>query len=293
MLAVRHAGGRIRHRAGVTVLALGGASWARLGSDGGLGAAAGGRRGWRLPLRARPSSGVVRWRGRRIWPRLIGQPLKAVGVPRRRAGVRRRGGDLGRGLEGGGIYGSSRAVREGARLEIDLAPDLSGRGRSPAASPGRAARPACRTTCARRCGWMRPTWRCCGNSRGPPRAFPRCWRSMSRRLRLRHEGLRPIGRGDLHRGGRAPGRAGEGLIAAGPPGVFPCLGEMLGLGGAHRRLPAHGLPGHRALGRAGSGGRAPAEAAEAASRPARAALQPPPQPLFHQPANGGARAPSA
>jgi predicted Rossmann fold flavoprotein len=58
--------GVVAERPDVTVLALGGASWARLGSDGRWAEVLGGR--WRLsslPIWA------LRWTGRRIWPRSL------------------------------------------------------------------------------------------------------------------------------------------------------------------------------------------------------------------------------
>jgi uncharacterized flavoprotein (TIGR03862 family) len=131
----------------VTVLALGGASWARLGSDG----------AW-VPWLREKGVPVADWQpanmGFRVdWsPHMaphFGQPLKGAalrvtrgslspsGTPR--AGAQRRVPDgleehrgefvlSEKGVEGGGIYAVSRALRAGAALELDLMPDLSDAG---------------------------------------------------------------------------------------------------------------------------------------------------------------------
>lgn len=105
----------------VTVLALGGASWARLGSDA----------AW-VPWLAAAGVEVAPFRPANMgfgvdWSpymdRHFGQPLKAVALMA--AGQRVRGEVVvsARGLEGGGIYAMSRALRDGATLVMDLAPD--------------------------------------------------------------------------------------------------------------------------------------------------------------------------
>ncbi|MGB1035572.1 MAG: TIGR03862 family flavoprotein, partial [Primorskyibacter sp.] len=108
---------------GVTVLALGGASWARLGSDG----------LWADTLRATgivptpfapANAGLsVPWSDHMI--RHFGAPLKSV---RLTAGHLTSRGEIvvsTRGLEGGGLYPLTPALRDGARLCMDLRPDLN------------------------------------------------------------------------------------------------------------------------------------------------------------------------
>lgn len=105
-----------------TVLALGGASWARLGADG----------AWQPWLRAkgveiapfRPANMgfEVAWSAH-MAPH-FGTAVKGSALS---AGGQRARGEFvisARGLEGGGIYAVSRALREGAALVLDLAPDL-------------------------------------------------------------------------------------------------------------------------------------------------------------------------
>ncbi len=106
----------------VTVLALGGASWPRLGSDA----------AWVPWLRAagvtvhpfRPANMgfSVHWSA--AMARHFGSPVKGAALV---VGNRRERGEFvisARGIEGGGVYAVARALREGAALTIDLLPDL-------------------------------------------------------------------------------------------------------------------------------------------------------------------------
>lgn len=109
--------------ADATVLALGGASWARLGSDG----------AWAEVLAAQgvdlapfaPANAAVAIDWSTHMDSSLGQPVKGVAW---QAGPWRSRGEamLSRdGLEGGGIYSVSRGVRDGKGLSVDLCPDLS------------------------------------------------------------------------------------------------------------------------------------------------------------------------
>ncbi len=107
----------------VTVLALGGASWARLGSDA----------AWVPWLRAegvavtpfRPANMgfAVAWSPH--MKKHFGAAVKGAALLV--AGQRERGEFVisARGLEGGGIYAVSRALRDGAALVVDLMPDVT------------------------------------------------------------------------------------------------------------------------------------------------------------------------
>ncbi len=111
-------------RPAVTVLAAGGASWPRTGSDGewvsavaGAGVDVGG-------LVASNCGVSVGWSSV-MAERFVGQPIKNVSISV--AGVTARG-DLmitETGLEGGPVYAQSRGLRAGHELTIDLLPDLS------------------------------------------------------------------------------------------------------------------------------------------------------------------------
>lgn len=115
--------GRQVLRPAVTVLALGGASWARLGSDA----------AW-VPWLAEKGVQITPWQPVNMgfsvdWSahmaRHFGQAVKGAILS---AGVLHDRGEFvisARGLEGGGIYAVSRALREGAALTIDLMPDIA------------------------------------------------------------------------------------------------------------------------------------------------------------------------
>jgi uncharacterized flavoprotein (TIGR03862 family) len=115
--------GEIKVASGATVLALGGASWWRLGSDGEWSAVLNARGVETAPFAPANAGLRVDW-SLHMSPH-FGKPLKNVAF---RAGGRVSRGEAvlsERGLEGGGIYSVSRSVREGADLYVDLLPDLS------------------------------------------------------------------------------------------------------------------------------------------------------------------------
>ena len=103
----------------VTVLACGGASWARLGSDG----------AWAewvsecAPFQPANMGFEVAW-STHMQPH-FGQPLKNIVLQAGTQRVRAECVLSERGIEGGGIYAVSRTLREGAPLHLDLVPDLS------------------------------------------------------------------------------------------------------------------------------------------------------------------------
>ncbi len=107
----------------VTVLALGGASWARLGSDAAWVPWLQARGVDMAPFKPANMGFCVDWS--QHMARFYGLPVKGVALL---AGKQRERGECvvsKRGLEGGGIYAVSRAVREGAVLELDLMPDVA------------------------------------------------------------------------------------------------------------------------------------------------------------------------
>lgn len=107
----------------VAVLALGGASWPRLGSDA----------AW-VPMLTAEGVEIAPFRPANMgfsidWSAhmapLFGQPVKGVALV---TATRRTRGEFvisERGLEGGGIYAVSAELRDGSPLALDLVPDLS------------------------------------------------------------------------------------------------------------------------------------------------------------------------
>jgi uncharacterized flavoprotein (TIGR03862 family) len=113
-----------------TVLALGGASWPRLGSDGGWVAPLAARRIAVSPLRSANSGFTVAW-SEIFRDRCEGQPLKGVALTFDARTVRGEAVVTRGGLEGGAIYALSADLREAiaqageATLQIDLRPDIA------------------------------------------------------------------------------------------------------------------------------------------------------------------------
>jgi len=106
----------------VVVLALGGASWPRLGSDAAWVPWLRDRGVEIAPFRPANMGFAVEWSAHMA--RHFGQPVKGAALV---AGGQRERGEFvisSRGIEGGGVYAVSRQVRDGAALRVDLLPDL-------------------------------------------------------------------------------------------------------------------------------------------------------------------------
>ncbi|WP_092886328.1 TIGR03862 family flavoprotein [Roseicitreum antarcticum] len=207
----------------VTVLALGGASWARLGSDG----------AWLPGLRAqgvdtaafRPANMgfAVDW-SPHMAPH-FGAPVKGVALQAGSAPVRAEFTVSARGVEGGGIYAVSAAIRDGAELTLDLFPDLHG----DTLCARLAAQPKRETTTNR----LRKALRLSGvrlalvHEFGRP--LPQEADALARLLKalpLRHNGPRPLDEAISTAGGVMRIAVDDDLMLHARPGVF-VAGEML------------------------------------------------------------------
>ena len=168
----------------VAVLALGGASWPRLGSDGawtGTLAAEGVRL---APLRPANMGFRVDWSP--AMAALFGRPVKGTAL---RAGALSSRGEwviTAAGIEGGAVYEIASALRDGAAGTVDLAPDLT-----PAELARRFARPRGRLSLG---NWLR---RCLPDPvkvalllewGRPLPGDPAGWADLTKGLPLRHEG---------------------------------------------------------------------------------------------------------
>lgn len=128
-LSFATAAGEVTLTPDATLLALGGASWPRLGSDGGWVPLLAGRGVTVSPLQPANGGFAVAWSDT-LRERFAGAPLKRITV--RFAGKEIAGEAMidAHGLEGGAIYALSGPLREAiarggsAMLEIDLRPDL-------------------------------------------------------------------------------------------------------------------------------------------------------------------------
>jgi len=112
-----------------TILALGGASWPKLGSDGGWARILAEKGVAPVPFRPANAGFEVAW-SEVFSTRFAGQPLKAVGLSFAGLTVRGEAMVTAHGLEGGGIYALSAPMRDAiaakgrAALRIDLRPDM-------------------------------------------------------------------------------------------------------------------------------------------------------------------------
>jgi hypothetical protein len=115
-------------RPDVTVLALGGASWPRLGADGSWVQALDGVP--MAPLRPANCGFLVPW-SKIFRDKFAGQPLKRVALRSGNTEVRGEAMITATGIEGGAVYALSGLLREAiaadgsARMRVDLRPDLT------------------------------------------------------------------------------------------------------------------------------------------------------------------------
>jgi hypothetical protein len=208
-------------RPNVVVLALGGASWARLGSDGIWAATLAGRGVPLAPFKPANMGFRVPW-SPHMAPH-FGQPVKSVAL---------RGEDWVRGefvisqagVEGGGIYAVSAAVRDGAALLVDLLPDLS----EGAVAERLAARPGKRTLSQHLAKSLKldPVKRAMLQEFGRPLPQGPDLARLIKNLPIRHAGPNPMDQAISTAGGVTRDAVDDGLMLRDLPGVF-CAGEML------------------------------------------------------------------
>ena len=212
------------------VLALGGASWPRLGSDGAW-------RGWLeaegvtvKPFRPSNVGFDVAWSDV-FADRFAGQPLKPVALTHGERTVRGEAMVTRYGLEGGAVYALSAVLREAverdgsAALTVDLRPDLSVE-----ALAGRLTRPRGKdsaTNWLRKVGGLSPV--AAGLLREIPGDLPAGADKLARRIkavRLTLTGVQGLERAISSAGGVGLDQVDDGLMLKAMPGVF-VAGEML------------------------------------------------------------------
>lgn len=209
--------------ADATVLALGGASWARLGSNGAWADALTAQGIELAPFAAANAAVAVKWSSH--MGEYLGTPIKGVAW---RAGEYQSRGEAmlsRRGLEGGGIYTVSRGVREGAALSVDLCPDLSvedvtarlakPRGKNSLTNHLRKVLKLDRIKLALLNEWGRPL-----------PIDPQFLAPVIKGLIVQHVGLRPVDEAISTAGGVTGSALDNRLMLHALPGVF-CAGEML------------------------------------------------------------------
>jgi len=207
----------------VTVLALGGASWARLGSDGAWVPWLTQRGIEVTPFRPANMGFRVEWSAH-MAPH-FGAPVKGVALLAAAARVRAEFVVSARGIEGGGVYAVSRLLREGAPLHLDLAPDMD----AAAVAARLAARPKGESGVNRLRKALRlgPVAIALVNefARPLPRD-PAALAALIKGLPVRHEGPRPLDEAISVAGGVTRAAVDSGLMLRAMPGVF-VAGEML------------------------------------------------------------------
>lgn len=217
-------------RPDAVVLALGGASWPRLGSDG----------RWRpwleaegvevAPLRPSNVGFDVAW-SEVFAERFAGQPLKPVALTFGEATVRGEAMVTRYGIEGGAVYALSAALREAverdgsATLTVDLRPDLTVEALAGRLAKGRGKDSV--SNWLRKAAGLSPVG--AGLLREIPGELPAGADKLARRIkavRLTLTGVQGLARAISSAGGVKLDAANEGLMLKALPGVF-VAGEML------------------------------------------------------------------
>lgn len=210
-------------KADATVLALGGASWRRLGSDGAW-APILAAQGVALADFAPANAGIaVEWSGH--MGTHLGAALKNIALS---SGPYQSRGEAvlsRKGLEGGGIYSVSRGVREGHALVLDLMPD-----QTEGAIAAKLAKPRGKTTLTnhlRKALKLDPSKIAVLQEMAMPLPQgPAALAGVIKALELRHAGLRPMDEAISTAGGVTQEAVDEALMLRAAPATY-AVGEML------------------------------------------------------------------
>ena len=196
----------------VAVLALGGASWARLGSDGAWADWIGGPT---APFKPANMGLTVEWSEHMT--RHFGAPVKPVMLKYGRQKLRGEFVISSKGLEGSGIYAVSSAVRDGAKLSLDLMPDWSIE--KITAHLGRPQGKASLTSFLRKSLKLDPVRLALLQEFGRPLPKGSDLAALLKNLPVTHQGPRPMDEAISTAGGVAWDGL-EGLMLKAAPGVF-------------------------------------------------------------------------
>ncbi|WP_136442865.1 TIGR03862 family flavoprotein [Pacificoceanicola onchidii] len=209
--------------ADVTIFALGGGSWARLGSDG----------AWTIPFAEQglpvapfsPSNAglIVPWSAHMT--RHFGAPLKNVRFQSEAHTSRGEAVISKRGLEGGAIYPLTPALREGAALYVDLCPDIDAQTLINRLSKPRGKQSL--SNVLRKSLKLNPAAQAllmeCGRPLPPE---PAALATLVKHLPVPHQGPRPIDEAISTAGGLKWDALTVDLMLKSHPGTY-CAGEML------------------------------------------------------------------
>jgi uncharacterized flavoprotein (TIGR03862 family) len=223
-------GVRVPERADVCVLAMGGASWPRLGSNG----------GWADMLRQqgvdvhpfKPANcGFDVYWSTHFSERFAGSPLKPLRLSFERESVRGEAMVTRHGLEGGGVYALSAKLRDAieahgaATLQLDLRPDVDVD--ALALKLARSRDKQSMSSFLRKSAGLAPVAIALLREVSPELpAEPEALAALIKAVPLQLSATRPIERAISSAGGIALDELDEGLMLKKMPGVFAC-GEML------------------------------------------------------------------
>ncbi len=206
-----------------TVLALGGASWARLGSDGAWAQRLADCGVDLTPFAPANAALSVDWSP--FMQPHFGAALKSVRWIAGDLDSRGEATISAKGLEGGGMYALTPALRAGAPLFVDLVPDVT--------ADGIQARLDAKKPKATLSHWLKnglrlsPQKIALFHEMTKGRALTQTqWIGALKNLPVRYTDLRPMDEAISTAGGVAPGALDSGLMLTACPGVF-CAGEML------------------------------------------------------------------
>ncbi|NOX40262.1 MAG: TIGR03862 family flavoprotein [Alphaproteobacteria bacterium] len=205
------------------VLALGGASWPRLGSDGAWHELLAQKGVALSPFKPANMGFDVNWSAHMA--RFFGHPVKPCALI---VGAQTERGEFvitKTGLEGGGIYAVSKAIREGGQLMLDLMPD-----RTAPEIATRLARPRGKMSLGNH---LRKTYRLdperialLQEFARPLPSDPADLAALIKRLPIKLEAARPLSEAISTAGGVAQSALDAQLMIKSLPGIF-CAGEML------------------------------------------------------------------
>ena len=205
----------------VTVLALGGASWARLGSDGAWAPWLEAQGIEITPFKPANMGLSIAWSSH--MEAHFGSPVKGVAL---HAGDTSSRGEFvisQRGLEGGGIYEVSAAVRDGAALYLDLCPQFSTEEITTRLAKRKKDSTANKL---RKALGLSPAARALAMEFGRPLPGGAELAQLLKALPVKHSGPRPIDEAISTAGGVAFSQVDQGLMLINRPGTF-VAGEML------------------------------------------------------------------
>jgi len=222
--------GRVVPPHDVALLALGGASWPRMGSDGAWSVILAKRGIPVRPLVASNSGIDIAWSAG-FAERFAGTPLKAIALSFGKNAVRGEAMVTATGLEGGAIYALSAALRDavaagGASLTVDLKPDVSVA--DLAARLGRARSGDSLSNVLKKQGGLAPVAAAIlrEGTGGPPVREPARLAAAIKSLLLPVAAMRPLERAISSAGGIDRSALSDTFEISGHPGLF-AAGEML------------------------------------------------------------------